>query len=641
MGRASRQKKVREDAPSPRAGDRPPPLPLKRVALAGDAPELWLSVVGVMAIVTLAIVSYAPCLHGEFIFDDNNAIVQSLLVRDIWPLSRFLTFSNRPIVDFSYALNYAQNGYDTWWFHFTNVALHAASAVVLYFLALRTLRLPAFATRYADRSQIIALIAGTIFACHPLASDTVAYVASRSEGLAGLFYLTTLLAYSIAVTSDNASRRRLATWTLPVTTALAVGSKEIAATIPFALALYDYAFVAEGDHRSTRSRISVIAYSLIPLALGGAYVTFRVFFSGVHITPYKQSAGFGFDQFTPVQYLATQCGVLLHYLRLVVWPTGLNLDHDWPLTRSPFELRTILSFLVLAATAYFAARFRKPYPFAFFAVFFFLLVLAPTSSIMPLADLAVERRMYIPLAGFSLLAATFGWDLSRRITGDRAFASLCALAVLLVGALTLTTRARATLWGDHLLMYEDTVRKSPGSPRVRLNLGVIHLNAGRHDKAHEVLFEAKRIFDEGKSIHAFPRIGAFINYNLGAIQFIRQEYDDSLRYMRDAIEVGGHYVALRPRAYSVIAHVYMIQEDYPAAEEAFKEALKFDHDHPEWMQALANAQISQGKAKEARQTLFRLHHTHPELKESEKSQLLLKNLADLQREIRASKRKNQ
>src|SRR5690606_33778526 len=122
--------------------------------------------------------------------------------------------------------------------------------------------------------------------------------------------------------------------------------------------------------------------------------------------------------------------------------------------------------------------------------------------------------------------------------------------------------------------------------RVRLNLGVVHLNAGRRDLAYDVLFEAKRLYDEGISIHAFPRIGAFIHYNLGAILYIREEYDASMEQMRRAIEIGGHYVALRPRSYAVIGYIHMNNENYAAAEEAFTEAIKYSRDNPEWLHAL-------------------------------------------------------
>lgn len=636
MGRASREKKTREDLP-PAKSTAPSSRPQPRVTLAGAAPPVWLNAIAVASLAVLTWVIYYPGLHGEFVFDDHNSIQQSLLVREIWPLTRFVTYSNRPLVDFTYALNYAQGEYDTWWFHATNVAIHIGTAVVLYFLALRTLRLPTFAERYAPWSQPIAWAAATIFACHPLATETVAYVASRSEGLAGFFYLLTILMYVIAVSSDRAAIRNAARAAVLAGTLLAVASKEIAATIPLALVLYDYLFIAEGDLRSLRSRMAAMAPAFAPLVVAAAYVGYRVFLSDRHFTPYGQSAGFEFEQYTPLQYFSTQVGVLTHYLRMVVVPTGLTMDYDLALQKSPFAIAVLLPLAALAVLVFAAIRLRTTYPFFSFAVLFFLIVLAPTSSVMPLADLAVERRMYIPLAGFALLAASAAWDLSKAMLGHRGLALLAIVTIVAIGAGSAMTRARAVQWGDHLLLYEDAVRKSPGSPRVRLNLGVIHLNAGRYEEAHDVLFEAKRLYDQGTSIHAFERIGAFIYYNLGAIQFIREEYDDALAYMTKAIEIGGQYVALRPRAYAVMAEVYKIKGDPAAAEIAFEEALKYTRDHPEWMLPLAEAQLLQGKIDDARETLFRLKNTAPEWQESEQFKTLLERLRQQNRERALSK----
>lgn len=632
MGKASRLKKDRE---APVASDRrPPPLPQVRIRLGGGAAPAWRHALALITIAVAAIAIYQPSLSGEFVFDDHNAIVQSLLVRDIWPLERFLTHSNRPLMDFSFAVNYAQGGYDTWWFHATNVGLHALTAMVLYLLALRTLRLPGTAERYGALSQPIAWAAAALFVCHPLASDTVGYIASRSEGLTGLFYLLTMLAYSLTITAETDWIRTATRWAIPFTTVLALASKEIAVTIPLAILLYDFVFVAGGDLRHTRARAGLIALSLVPLMLGGAYYVFRALVSGNITTPFQQSAGFGFDRYTPLEYLYTQFGVIAHYLRLLIVPTGLNFDYDWPLATSLFAPGVLLPLVILLGLTALAVRCLKSHPFFTFAFLFMLVVLAPTSSFMPLADLIVERRMYIPLAGFALCAAAAGADLARRLAADRALIALAAAAIVAVVPLAAVTRARAAQWGDQLLLFEDAVRKSPGSPRVRLNLGVVHLNAGRRDQAYEVLTEAKRLFDEGRSIHAFPRIGAFIHYNLGAIQFIREDYEASMQEMQRAIEVGGHYVALRPRSYAVIGYIHMIYEEFAAAEVAFTEALKYSRDHPEWMHGLTDAQIQQGKFEDARATLFRLHHTHPELIDSEESARLRKLIYEHQREQR-------
>ena len=365
--------------------------------------------------------------------------------------------------------------------------------------------------------------------------------------------------------------------------------------------------------------------------LGGAYFAVRAFASGV-TTPYQQSAGFGFDRYTPIEYLSTQFGVLLHYLRLCILPTGLNFDYDWPLTRSLFSLDAVLPMIALVVLAALAIRFRKQRPFFFFGMCFFVLVLAPTSSIMPVADVAVERRMYIPLVGFALFAVALGADVARQQLGQKGLAALAVTTLLVVAVASTASHARATQWGDHLVLYEDAILKSPGSPRVRLNLGVIHLNAGRHEEAHDVLFEAKRIFDKGESIHAFDRIGAFIYYNLGAIQFIRQEFDESELYMREAIRIGGQYVALRPRAYAVLGHIFRTRKQWDAAEEAFREALRFNRDYPEWMLALMSVLIDKGDTKEAGKISMRLNSVHPQMKDSPQVKALRQRLRNAIRE---------
>jgi Flp pilus assembly protein TadD len=110
--------------------------------------------------------------------------------------------------------------------------------------------------------------------------------------------------------------------------------------------------------------------------------------------------------------------------------------------------------------------------------------------------------------------------------------------------------------------------------------------------------------------------------------------------MRRAIEVGGHYVALRPRSYAVMGHIFRLRENYVAAEEAFIEALKFNRDHPEWMHALADVQIAQGKIPDARKTLFRLHHTHPDVVDSEESARLRQLIEDWNEKKRRFPRQN-
>ncbi len=621
MGKASRQKRIRDQpARTERAKGQPTTLPVRT---ADDTTASWVHWLALASLPVLCALIYYPSLTGQFVFDDHNAIQQSLLVRKIFPLSRFIK-SNRFLVDFTYALNYAQGAYDTWWYHCTNILIHIATSLTLYWLALRTFHLPILAEKIGTWAQPAAWVAALLFAGHPLATEGVSYVSSRSEILAGLFYLLAIVAYSLAVTDPDAGTRRAAKGALIATTALGLASKEIAVTIPLALLLYDFIFLAGGEWKQIQGRWSTMALSLIPLLLGGGYLLAR---ADSLSTPYQQSAGFGFDRYTPIEYLSTQFGAIVRYLRLLVVPTGLNFDYDWKLVRSPFSASAVLPLLLLAVWVGLALRSIRSYPLFAFFVLFMLLVLAPTSSIMPLADLVVERRMYIPITGFALFAAGAGAILARRFSDN--LAAFIAPMLAIVAVFSGLTYQRAAIWGDHLVLYEDGVAKSPGNPRVRLNLGVIHMNAGRHDKAHEVLFEAKRVYDEGKSIHAFPRIGAFIHYNLGAIQFIRKEYDDSETQMRRALEIGGHYVALRPRAYSVIAHIHKLRGEWKEAELAFREALKHNRDYPDWRFALAETLVEQGRFGDANVALYQLYQIEPEAESSDRAVALRKRIAEL------------
>ena len=603
-----------EGTATPRRGDRQPRPRRTPVSPPISAVSRPAHAAAVLTTVTLAVVVYHGCLHGAFVFDDLNAVAQSELIRSIWPVTRFLA-STRPLVDFGFALDYALGGLDTWWFHLTNIALHALSCVVVYFLVLRTLTLPAVVERYGAQRQPIAWAAAALFAVHPLASETVAYISSRSEVQVAFFYLLTLYAYAVANTARGRARRA-ALVAIPLITAAALGSKEIAVTLPAALLLYDWIFLAGGEWRQTRPRWHVFALALIPLVAGAiVLVALR---PGALFSPYSQAAGFNFERYTRLQFLMTQLGVILYYLRLVFVPVGLNFDYDWPLTVAP-SAAVALNLIVLATLAGGAIVLRRAQPLLAFALLFTFLVLAPTSSLVPLADLAVERRMYIPLAAFALLAAGTAADAIRWIAarfGETSarlhlslFAGVVAVPLIVLAALT---NARANLWGDDLALHLDAVAKSPNSPRVRLNLGVVYLNTQHVADARRELFEAQRLYDLGESIHAFPRIGAFIYYNLGAVLYVEQEFEKADQELKRALEIGGNYLALRPMAYLIRGHIARNRGDWATTERYLEEAVKYNRDHPDWFLVLAEAQLKQDKPRQAQVTLARLESVHPE-----------------------------
>jgi tetratricopeptide (TPR) repeat protein len=604
--RAERRRaaKVESAAPASRTPPRRlPVVPLPSVPWQAHLPAL-------LSLPLLAFGLYWPSLNGPFVFDDPNAVSQSNLIRSLDP-RLYLHLSTRPLTDYTLAINYAIDGLEPWTFHLTNLLLHIGNAVLLYAIAWQTLALPALAERYGAARRWIAWAAAALFLAHPLATETVAYISSRSEVLVATFYLLSVLSFIIAATTARAQTRRVHTIALFCWGLAGLACKETALTIAPALLLYDWLLLSGGGWR--RSRWPLLGVAALPLALGGTVLLLRAIFNPSPMGEYSATAGLGFDRFTPWQYLMTQFGVIAHYLRLVVLPVGQTFDYDWPLARSLFAPDVFIPLALLIALVALAWRLRHREALFTFAVGWTLLVLAPTSSVVPIADLAVERRMYVPLAAITLLAAAWLWDLVRLLPAawrSRSPWAYATAVTLLLALLAVPTFTRASLWGDAIALHEDGVAKAPGNPRVRLNLGVTYLNMHQQQQAYATLLEAKRLYDRQESIHAFPRIGAFIQYNLGAVMFARAEFDRAETELERALELGGQYLALRPMAKMLLSRVAAQRGDWKKATEELKEALKYQ-DNPDWRVDLAEMQRRGGQIPAARATLQQTLRTYP------------------------------
>ncbi len=544
----------------------------------------------------LAMALYVPCLDGPFVYDDLNAVSQSALVRSLTPVTNFLRLSTRPLTDYSYAVNYAIGALSPRPYHATHLLLHAANTALVYAIAWLSLGAPALAGRYGAARRAIAWAGAALFAAHPLASETVAYVSSRSEILAAFWYLLGVFGYALATAARDDRRRRLAALLLLVASAAGLASKEIAITLPAALLLYEWAILAGGTWRRARPRWRLIGLAAAPLALGGAVLALRAYTSTSPLGVYGATAGLSFDRFGPWQYLLTQFGVVVHYLRLVVLPIGQTFDYDWPLATSPLSFGVALPLLLLLLLAYTAWRTARTQPLFTFAVGWTLLILTPTSSILPIADLAVERRMYLPLAGLMWCAAAWLYDLSARLPAawrarpTHAYALVLALPLVAFAALTWQ---RAALWGDDIALQEDGVRRAPGNPRARLNLGVSYLNRGQYERAYATLVEAKRLYDTQQSVQAFPRIGAFIHYNLGAVLVAQKHYQQAEPQIARSLELGGQYLALRPMAFFLRSRIAAQRGEWSVAADHMREALRY-RDEPSWRVDFARYTLQSG-----------------------------------------------
>jgi hypothetical protein len=207
----------------------------------------------------------------------------------------------------------------------------------------------------------------------------------------------------------------------------------------------------------------------------------------------SRSAGFDLEAVSPWQYLRWQLGVLPYYLRLVLWPDRLCFDcglrGPWPVVTSLLGERLWLHVLLVAGVAGLAWALRRRAPIATFALVGSAIVLAPTSSFVPLLDAYVEHRLYLPIGFLALLAASAGFDLVRvaasrlPLPPSAARAAGVGLALALCLALAWRTVERNRAYVDPAVLYEQSVAVAPQNERSLYDLANIYSRRGDVERA--------------------------------------------------------------------------------------------------------------------------------------------------------------
>jgi len=486
----------------------PPPAPPAAPDSAPDsAPhERLREVLAIAAVAVLGLLSYANALGGAFVFDDVRQIRDNPLIRDLGNFlpGRYAGLPNRYVAYLTFALNYRFGGLATAGYHLVNVVIHVANALLVYALVRLTFRTPRLqASALARSSRAIAAVAAALFVAHPLQTQAVAYVAQRLTSLATTFYLATVVLYAAWRLGEGAGRSRwraVGGGTAVIATALlAMKTKEIACTLPFAIVLYELSFL-DGSRRSRLARLAPVLATLpvIPLATLGARAAGD---SGVFA---RVAASTRVDTSLPrLDYLTTQLVVVVKYLGLLAFPAGQNLDHDIPVYRSILDPRVAASLALLAALAALAVflyrRTSKPgAPGALdpaaravaFGVVWFFLALVVESSVVPISDLMYEHRVYLPSVGVFVAAATALAAAARRIPGVEASRATVLAGALVALVLSVATLSRNEVWADDLSLWSDAALKSPRKARPFVNLGTALALSGRRDLGVRALRQA-------------------------------------------------------------------------------------------------------------------------------------------------------
>jgi len=504
----------------------------------------------VLALVVWGTAVYQRSLHAPFIFDDYGSIVDNPHIRTLWPLTDAMsapphqTVSQRPVVSLSFAINYALGGLDVRGYHAVNIASHILCALLLFGVIRCTLASQRLAARWGASSTPVAFAVALLWMVHPLETEAVAYVVQRTELFMSMFFLAALYCAIRNWQSETAAWR----WVIPAGVACALGmaSKQNTAACPIVVLLFDRAFfsgsfaAAWRKHKALHLMLAATWLILLPLVISDT-----------------RQGSVGYTLIGPWVYLCTQASVIVHYMQLAAWPSPLSISYNWPWAWSfadcvvPFALVAAM----VMATVYGVVRNRW---WAVAGATFFL-ILAPTSSILPIVTEPVaERRMHLPLAAVISMVLLL---LIAHIRKTRTFhAALLACTVALASLMSAKSLARLAEYDTTLSIWTAAMNAYPNHPPNPFNVGVALLESGNAGGAMS-LFE--------RAIAINPRYDrAWIA--IGEVHQRRKAYDDARIAYEKAIEINPG----EPKAWSGLAEVYQQTRDLPRAIDAMKKAVE-------------------------------------------------------------------
>ncbi len=552
-----------------------------------------LAACGLLILAAMAV--YANSFSGPFIFDDIPSIRENLTIRHfstaLFPPNGGLTVSGRPVLNLSFALNYAISGNAVWSYHALNLVIHLLAGLTLFGIVRRTLErgrlrenavLGGFFPGSADENQslttlatLIALAVAVLWTLHPLQTESVTYLVQRGESLVGLFYLLTLYCFVRGAASANS---RL--W-YPMAIAaclLGMATKEVMVSAPVLVLLYDRTFLAGSFRAAWRQRRwlyaglaatwLLLAWLVLGTANRGGTAGFGV--------------GVGFWQ-----YAATQFETVARYLWLSIWPHPLIIDYgaQWVKAVPDVIPYALVVALVLAGTA--AARRRRP-ALGFLGAWF-LAILAPTSLVPGNRQTMAEHRMYLALAPVIVLLVLAVHASLRR----RSWVVLLAAAV----GLGWMTVQRNKDYRSELAIWHGTAAKRPHNAWALSNYGAALFRQGK---------PAEALVQYEKALRVQPTL-AEAYYNAANALSELGRMPETIGHYEAALELKPDYV----EAHNNLGNILLQAGRLPEAIRHYETVVRIQPDSAEAHYNLGNALFRAGRTPEAVQHLETALHLNP------------------------------
>ena len=545
-----------------------------------------------MLIFVLGFTCYANTLNGPFLFDDWQNISYNGYIR-IHNLSPTALadvvfrspIPSRPIANISFALNYLVHGYWLPGYHLINITIHCLTGVLLFYFIRGTFATPALRQFFPSEKVIqIAGFSSLLWLLNPLDSQSVSYIVQRMNSLSSMFILLSMVLYLKARTAEKYRPAYFAGCLSSVL--LAIGTKEIAATLPLCIFFYDWYFLQDLNYGWLKRKLPLLCLAALAIMVVAWFYLGRDFSSVFN--------GYQARDFTVWQRLLTEPRVVCRYLALIFFPYPglLNLDHDYAISTGLLQPPTTVPAIIALAVIFLLAIVSAPrYRLLSFSILWFFLNLIIESSIIPL-EIIFDHRTYLPSMLIWPPLLSIAWQLPEQ---KRKIALAGAVVVIVIFAGW--TYQRNQVWADEMAINRDIVSKSPGKGRTHANLGRALIRAGQEDEGLRELNQALKLSPNQPVIYL----------NFGYYYLERLRYQEAIANFRKVIELSPGNITV----YCYLGKAYLGNKQYPEAVAASQVAINNPAFKEEALLTLGIASSEIGDLKSAINSFSELSHNYP------------------------------
>ena len=558
----------------------------------------------VFLLIVITFVVYFGSLKNEFVWDDFLVIVNNNFIKSwnnfcqlfnksyLTPPSqiRYLEVINigsgessyRPVVTLTYFIDYFFYKLNPWGYHLTNLLLHILNVLLLYFLI-----------RLITQNNIIALLAGLLFAVHPVNTEAVDVITFREDLLCFLFFVSSFVLF---IKSANSLKKRNLFYSLSLFFFfLALFSKEMAVSLPLIILLYFLLFRERIRIEFTTFRKYFLGYSLI-LAFY-LYIRFVIFNIDEPLGRYI--ADNLYINFLNMVRVAAQ------YIQWLVFPINIYValpENPARLCYSLFDVRVLSSLALIVFILILGIRAYKSSKYLSFSIFWFFITLLPVANIVPIVNYMACRYLYLPLPGFCLLFSILIFRLFNVYSFRFFKITLVILILLFYSTFTIN---RHPVWRNDFSLALEMLKIYPDNPSVHRGVGALLERAGFLDLA--IKEHKKAVALKSDYVEAHNRLGC-VYYKKGLI-------DKAIQEFKKAIKLDPSF----GEAYANIGVAFIKKGLYKEAVKYLKQGINLDPKYVFNYNNLAIAYIELGRFEEAKKTWQKALEIEPDFETAQKN----------------------